>query len=212
MDSYSGHGKFTSARDEVLHRVTLDAADNTTGHTEAPVGHVSLIVFESVADFDRWSTEDDRATLAQYGAPHSVMVGGFIVREDNDGFVTVETYPSGVEARDRFDALEAEHIEWHASIDKDVSAATGEPYVIDYRDAVAYRESLQADTEREDEYVPFPGESVVEYHRYRVTMRHDAGTIAIETVARDADVARAIVCKAECAPLRSAIKVERVDG
>jgi hypothetical protein len=46
--------------------------------------------------------------------------------------------------------------------------------------------------------------------RYRVTMRHDAGTVRIVTAASSPEAACKLVCEAEGAPLRSAVKVERL--
>lgn len=49
-----------------------------------------------------------------------------------------------------------------------------------------------------------------EFHRYRVTLRHDGGTVVRETVAQDMLTARMIVCYAEGAPLRAVRWTERL--
>jgi hypothetical protein len=47
-----------------------------------------------------------------------------------------------------------------------------------------------------------------EYRRYRLTLRHDAGTVRITTVSTSADRAIALICAAEHAPARAVVKVE----
>jgi hypothetical protein len=50
----------------------------------------------------------------------------------------------------------------------------------------------------------------MDYHRYVVTMQHDNGVVRIETVARDADTARALVIRAEGAPERACLGVKEI--
>jgi hypothetical protein len=45
------------------------------------------------------------------------------------------------------------------------------------------------------------------FRRYIVTMRHDKGLVSIETVARNAEVAIDLVCKAEHAPRSAVVSV-----
>jgi hypothetical protein len=45
------------------------------------------------------------------------------------------------------------------------------------------------------------------FTRYLVTLRHDGGTVCLETVARDANAARSIICGAESAPLSAVLSV-----
>lgn len=49
-----------------------------------------------------------------------------------------------------------------------------------------------------------------EFHRYRVTLRHDGGVTVLDTVARDADTARMIVCNAESAPPSAVVWTEKL--
>lgn len=49
-------------------------------------------------------------------------------------------------------------------------------------------------------------------NRYRVTMRHDHGTVVITTAAQSEDQAAHIVCVAEGAPRRSVVSVALEDG
>lgn len=46
---------------------------------------------------------------------------------------------------------------------------------------------------------------------YRVTMRHDNGTVDLDVVSYNFQLAAEAVCRAEGAPLRSVIAVRRVE-
>lgn len=49
-----------------------------------------------------------------------------------------------------------------------------------------------------------------DFARYRVTLRHDGGVTVLDTVARDADTARMIVCNAESAPPSAVVWTEKL--
>lgn len=52
--------------------------------------------------------------------------------------------------------------------------------------------------------------SDMELHHYRVTMKPDAGTVPLDTMAYDFQSAAEMICRCEGAPLRSVITVRRM--
>lgn len=122
--------KFDSRLDEALYTLTLDGTDETTGSVEAPTGHAVLMHIDK--PFSHLQAGFDR--------PVTVPAGHYIVKEDSQGFVTVETFQTAEDANEEFRAIDAEYAEWLGDDDVpvtpygwDSTATPGEatPYGVD---------------------------------------------------------------------------------
>lgn len=103
--------KFDSLRDEFLWMMTLDGTGETSGDVESSTGWFGRVDILS-ADVASLAAE----ILAEYNGPGPFdimqMVGHFIVRENSQGFVTVETYDNDGQAAARFAELDDAYSDW----------------------------------------------------------------------------------------------------
>jgi hypothetical protein len=80
----------------LLHQVTLDGwANDSTGDTDQDGFHASLIIVEPAEQQDLTDAFD-----------HPIPAGNWILLEDDQGFVTVEQYPTARTARQGFNQLQ----------------------------------------------------------------------------------------------------------
>mgnify|MGYP001791810815 CR=1 FL=1 len=111
--TYIGH-KYSSARDEVLHAMSVQGwANRSDGNVEAPTGFFAIIsnspaeLAEVVAAFDEEieGTEDSDFSTSE-------LVGHFVLVEDSQGFVGVYDYSTELGARVFYDELEDTFSKW----------------------------------------------------------------------------------------------------
>ena len=99
-------GKYNSPQDEFVHLATLDGwSARDDGDVTAPTGFFSRISI-GADDVDR-----ARTTFAEHfpGEDVPVALGHFLVLEDEQGFVTVQTFSSADDADKAFEALESQY-------------------------------------------------------------------------------------------------------
>lgn len=102
-------GKFDSTHDELIYQLSLDGVDRAGGHVEAPEGHFALV---SIANDELDTVRAQLADLDLLSPDATLRSGHFLVREDNNGFVSVTEYPSRAAADEAFDALENAYAAW----------------------------------------------------------------------------------------------------
>jgi len=101
----TGHlGKFDSCQAEALWQMSLDGTDETTGDSEFE-GHLTLVVL----DYDHEEKIDPSRDVTPVV---TVSAGAYIVSENSQGFVDVETYASEELARVDFDAADERYSAW----------------------------------------------------------------------------------------------------
>ncbi|URG17468.1 hypothetical protein Mbo2_098 [Rhodococcus phage Mbo2] len=131
-------GKFTYARDEYLHRLTLDnGAEEFSGETDAPTGyfarfHITAEGADYLARTDAENTHADAVTMATLGTNPAEITGDFILTETSTGAVSVTAYDTTAEAVAAYEALEDEYAVWNDQDDDDTEAER--PTIRDYCD------------------------------------------------------------------------------
>lgn len=100
-------GKFDSARDEALYQMTLEGwANQLDGNVEAPTGWFALIVNEPADMLEIMQGFDFNESLRE------PLTGYFILIENDQGFVTVESFDNELAAAAQYTALLTEANEW----------------------------------------------------------------------------------------------------
>lgn len=107
---YRSLGKYSSARDSLLHFMCINGWQNDSdGNVEAPTGYFYELVngpadvnprnTEVSSLFEEWFNQNPEVTDSE--ELRSELIGLFIVTEDNQGFVTVEEFddPQGLAQR-----------------------------------------------------------------------------------------------------------------
>jgi hypothetical protein len=103
-------GKYSTLRDEYLHRMAQDGwANESFGDVEAPTGYVYRI--------SNAATEIPEI-FGAFGPVVEGVVGDFLVQETDLGFVYAYPFDSEAQLREHYDALEREYDRW-ASQDED---------------------------------------------------------------------------------------------
>lgn len=101
--------KFDSARDELLYAMTLDGwANESSGNVECPTGYFARI---SNDPQDVPSIRDAFPNETK-GMSNAVMVGHYLLRENDQGFVYVSEFSNSVELIRAYRVLESEYSEW----------------------------------------------------------------------------------------------------
>jgi hypothetical protein len=120
-------GKYSSARDSILHYLCLAGwANESFGNVESPTGYVWRITndpadvsqdnteFQSV--LDTWLTDSPEVTDSP--ALRDELVGNFLVTEDSNGFIGVTRYLSEHLLIQAFDSLASIYSEWDSQDDE----------------------------------------------------------------------------------------------
>jgi hypothetical protein len=102
-------GKYNSARDELLHRMTAEMWGNqSSGDVAAPTGAFSLITISDTEKAECAAAFADDLTELSVPMP----TGAFLVREDSQGFVTVDEHPTETAATVAYRELERTYAAW----------------------------------------------------------------------------------------------------
>lgn len=110
-DKYRG-SKFSSARDEVLHAMTMVGwGTESSGDVMAPTGHFSRVSNELEEMDELMGVFDDEAREAGLRHTHQ-LIGHFLVAEDNDGRVLVQKYDNAVMLERVYNQLERRYADW----------------------------------------------------------------------------------------------------
>lgn len=124
---YHSMGKYSSARDDILHYLcTSDWANASNGSTESPVGYfweisntpedVSANNGEFNSVMEEWFNQNPEVTDS--GFLRAELVGHFIVQQMDSGFVYVFSYGTEKEMMDAaYEEMENEYAEWDQSDD-----------------------------------------------------------------------------------------------
>jgi hypothetical protein len=109
---YEGLGKFADPLDEVLYGISVDGwANASSGSVEAPTGFFARIsntpeeLQEVTEAFDQ---EIERVGLRETAR----LVGHFLLREDDQGFVTVQSYETQAELIEEYEVLDELYGDW----------------------------------------------------------------------------------------------------
>ncbi len=110
-----GSGKFRNTRDAVLYQMTLEGwASQSSGDTQAPTGWFACIMNDpgDLASIrDAFGNFLDQAHFNR--SDHlQQLLGNFLMREDQQGFVAVETYNTEVELKQVYDELDSAYGVW----------------------------------------------------------------------------------------------------
>lgn len=108
-------GKFSSARDDILHFLCVSEWGNESfGDVEAPTGYVWRISnnweevkpenTEFTSVLEDWLDANEEVTDSP--ALRKELVGHFLITEDSNGLVTVEEFPTETALKNRFGHLE----------------------------------------------------------------------------------------------------------
>jgi len=119
-------GKFTSARDDILHFLcATEWSNGSFGDVEAPTGYVWRISndpadvhipnTEITSVLEEWFTDNPEVTDSP--ALRAELVGHFLVTEDSQGFVSVLQCPSKTSLVSEYVYLENRYNEWAGSED-----------------------------------------------------------------------------------------------
>lgn len=120
MTGYKSLGKYDNEWDDVLHYLCQNGwANESTGNVEAPSGYVWRIsndvndVSESNTEFnslmEEWFQQNDMVDSKDF---RRALVGHFIVREDNNGLVFLQSFKTEKEMLEAYDAYELAFSEW----------------------------------------------------------------------------------------------------
>lgn len=107
--------KYDCARDEVLDAMVTEGwANQSDGNVEAPTGHFAMVcnseaeLDEVVHAFDEVITSLDLGPLRD----DSQLVGNYIVRTNNQGFVSVEEFETPSLCESAYAELQSAFYEW----------------------------------------------------------------------------------------------------
>jgi len=114
-------GKFSSARDSILHWLAgVEWCNASSGHVEAPTGWFAKISFlpaeihipntEITSVLEEWFQDNPEVTDSP--ELRKELEGFFIVRENEQGFVSVEVFPTEAAMNVAYGALEDAFSEW----------------------------------------------------------------------------------------------------
>ena len=95
--------KFASKQDEMVYALTLDSRGSDSGNVEAPTGWFCTVDLNEPGD-------DTAAAIAHYGSPF------VIVREDQQGFVSVIGFPDKAARDEAFEDLDHAYMRWDAEV------------------------------------------------------------------------------------------------
>ncbi len=132
---YHPLGKFSSARDDILHYLcTSDWANESSGNTEAPSGYFWRIsnkwvdVSSDNGEFNSVLTEwwADNPEVADSWDLRNELVGHFIVQGVDSGMVYVYQYDNEAEMLEAYAALEEVYAAWDT--DEDDQPTMGDLY------------------------------------------------------------------------------------
>lgn len=105
-------GKYDSLRDQCLHLMTLEAWGNTSsGDVQSPQGFFTRICISEAELFEVVQAFKEQLEAAGLTDPES-LIGNYIVRESNDGFVTVDVHDTEDDAVLAYEALSQAYDEW----------------------------------------------------------------------------------------------------
>lgn len=118
---YHSMGKYSSARDDLLHYLCIsDWANESSGNTESPSGYFWRIsntaedVQQANGEFNSviadWFADNSEVTDSE--ELRSELVGHFIVQGVDSGFVYVYKYDDEAEQREAYEALEQQYAAW----------------------------------------------------------------------------------------------------
>jgi len=95
-------GKFGTRQCEAIWQVTLHGfQDESSGESESPSGWFALVVL------------NDRTLIpVPYVGTIAMPPGGYVIREDSQGFVSYSHYPDANLARKAYDELDTQYQEW----------------------------------------------------------------------------------------------------
>jgi len=121
---YKSLGKYSSARDDLLHYLSVNGwANDSDGNVEAPTGYFWEIangpadVHSSNTEFnsliEEWLQQNPEVTDSE--ELRSELVGEFILTENNQGFISVYKCSNALELNVRMLSLTQEFFEWETS-------------------------------------------------------------------------------------------------
>ncbi|WP_336794088.1 hypothetical protein [Gordonia malaquae] len=97
--------KFGSLTDEYLYRLTLDGTFRDGGSNESPTGWFAAVVLPA-------GTAADTEILADIPGLTAAPTGWFLVTEDEQGFVGVQSFGSEAELDKAFAEREEQYAKW----------------------------------------------------------------------------------------------------
>lgn len=113
-------GKFSSARDSILHYMSDGWGNDSSGSVDAPTGYFVRISndWEEVKPengefssmLEEWFEQNPEVTDSP--ELRRELVGHFLVREDSNGFVTITEYPTKGALQSDFDKLDSDWVDW----------------------------------------------------------------------------------------------------
>lgn len=107
-------GKFSSARDEMLWTMTFEGWANESGGTvESPVGYFARV--SNSAEEIREIQDAFSDSLPEDFTDWNSIIGHFLLREDSNGFVYVDKYPTEAALIERYRQLESNFAEWESN-------------------------------------------------------------------------------------------------
>ena len=106
-----GPGKYSDNVQRYLHELSLDGGADETGDVSTIGWHASLVVLQ----------DDERAQLAEAGHGYENTAAAVVI-EDEQGFITVETYGSEQEAQEAFQGYEKDYAKFGGDEDPDPDA------------------------------------------------------------------------------------------
>jgi hypothetical protein len=120
MAGYVALGKYDNEWEDVLHYLCQNGwANESTGNVEAPSGYVWRISndWESVKPengefnslMEEWFEQNDVEDSEEF---RRALVGHFIVREDNNGLVFLQSFKTEQEMLDAYAKYELDFSEW----------------------------------------------------------------------------------------------------
>lgn len=102
-------GKYDSQRDALLHRMVEGMWSNqSTGDVNAPTGAFALITISDAEKNECAAAFADDLTELDVHMP----IGAFILREDSQGFITVDEHPTAAAATVAYRDLERTYEAW----------------------------------------------------------------------------------------------------
>lgn len=125
MTGYKALGKYDNEWEDVLHYLcTSGWANESTGNVEAPSGYVWRISLEwedvkpENGEFnslmEEWFKQNDVEDSTDF---RRALCGDFIVREDNNGLVFLQSFKTEKEMLEAYNRYELEYSEWDTEED-----------------------------------------------------------------------------------------------
>ena len=111
--------RYDSAADEVIAVLSDEMEGFGTAHTgevDSPTGYVSLVILDNATqdlDFANYPADDHAGEVArEFGVTADDVVGNYVVRSTDQGFVYVHAYDTPDLAREAYLVLDTQYAAW----------------------------------------------------------------------------------------------------